>query len=73
VIDGRELHYFHVEGKGPNPKPLLLVHGWPGSPLEFLDMIDLLTDPVKHGRDLARLIHEPAALGRAGFDVSVAA
>jgi len=51
TINGRELHYFHVEGKGPNPKPLLLVHGWPGSPLEFLDMIDLLTDPVKHGRD----------------------
>lgn len=49
VLDGIALHYLHVEGKGPDPIPLLLLHGWPGSILEFLDLIPLLTDPAAHG------------------------
>lgn len=48
-LDGIPLHYLHVPGKGPDPIPLLLLHGWPGSVLEFLDILPLLTDPAAHG------------------------
>ena len=43
-IDGIELHFIHVKGKGENPMPLLLSHGWPGSIVEFLDLIPRLTE-----------------------------
>jgi len=52
-IDGVDVHFLHVEGRGPRPKPLLLAHGWPGSILEFLKLIPLLTDPAAHGADAA--------------------
>jgi len=48
-LDGIPLHYLHVEGTGAAPIPLLLLHGWPGSILEFLDIIPMLTDPAAHG------------------------
>ncbi|SDF42155.1 epoxide hydrolase family protein [Thalassobaculum litoreum] len=48
-LDGIPLHYMKVEGTGPDPIPLLLLHGWPGSVLEFLELIPLLTDPASHG------------------------
>ncbi len=48
-IDGIEVHFIHVLGQGPAPKPLLLSHGWPGSVLEFMKLIPLLTDPAAHG------------------------
>lgn len=44
-----DLHYIKVEGKGPNPMPLLLMHGWPGSVFEFIDIIPRLTDPARFG------------------------
>jgi pimeloyl-ACP methyl ester carboxylesterase len=44
-----DVHYLHVPGKGPNPYPLLLLHGWPGSVYEFLDIIPRLTDPAQFG------------------------
>jgi pimeloyl-ACP methyl ester carboxylesterase len=50
-IGGLGIHYLHVGGKGPDPLPLLLTHGWPGSVLEFLSIIPLLTDPGAHGGD----------------------
>ena len=50
-IDGIDLHYLHVAGVGPNPMPLLLLHGWPGSVFEFLDIIPRLTDPARFGGD----------------------
>jgi pimeloyl-ACP methyl ester carboxylesterase len=46
-----DVHYLRVEGVGPNPYPLLLMHGWPGSVYEFLDIIPRLTDPAKFGGD----------------------
>ena len=49
TIDGIDLHFLHVPGKGPKPRPLLLSHGWPGSVLEFMKLIPLLTDPAAHG------------------------
>jgi pimeloyl-ACP methyl ester carboxylesterase len=50
-IDGLGIHYIHEPGRGPNPKPLLLSHGWPGSIYEFMRIIPLLTDPAAHGGD----------------------
>ena len=52
-IDGIDVHFLKVEGRGPDPKPLLLSHGWPGSVLEFLKLIPLLTDPAAHGGEPA--------------------
>lgn len=52
-IDGIDLHFLRIEGKGPAPVPLLLVHGWPGSVFEFLDIIPRLTDPARFGGDPA--------------------
>ena len=52
-IDGVDVHFLHVPGRGPNPRPLLLSHGWPGSVLEFMKLIPLLTDPAAHGGDAA--------------------
>lgn len=46
-----DVHYLHVPGQGPSPYPLLLLHGWPGSVFEFLDIIPRLTDPAKFGGD----------------------
>jgi pimeloyl-ACP methyl ester carboxylesterase len=48
-----DVHFLHVPGKGPNPCPLLLMHGWPGSVFEFLDLIPRLTDPGSFGGDPA--------------------
>jgi microsomal epoxide hydrolase len=50
-LDGIDLHYLHVPGVGENPMPLLLLHGWPGSVFEFIDIIPRLTDPVRFGGD----------------------
>ena len=44
-----DVHYLHMPGRGPDPKPLLLLHGWPGSVFEFLDMIPRLADPARFG------------------------
>ena len=44
-----DVHYLNVPGNGPDPKPLLLMHGWPGSVFEFIDMIPRLTDPTRFG------------------------
>ncbi|MDQ3656804.1 MAG: epoxide hydrolase [Chloroflexota bacterium] len=48
-IDGQNIHFLHVESAEPNATPLVLLHGWPGSILEFLDTIEPLTNPVAHG------------------------
>jgi pimeloyl-ACP methyl ester carboxylesterase len=52
-LAGIALHMVHVEGRGPRPLPLLLTHGWPGSFLEYLPIIPLLSDPGAHGADPA--------------------
>jgi pimeloyl-ACP methyl ester carboxylesterase len=52
-LHGISLHFLHVPGEGPNPCPLLLSHGWPGSVLEFLELIPRLTDPARFGGDPA--------------------
>lgn len=53
LVNGIELHFVHVRGKGPNPIPLLFSHGWPGSFWEVHKIIGPLTDPAAHGGDPA--------------------
>jgi pimeloyl-ACP methyl ester carboxylesterase len=50
-IDGIHLHFLHVKGKGTQPLPLLISHGWPGSFFEMYKIIGPLTDPVSFGGD----------------------
>ncbi len=51
-IDGIDIHFIHEKGSGSNPKPLLLNHGWPGSIVEFLDIIDELAHPENYGGNI---------------------
>jgi len=44
-IDDQRVHFVHVRGTGSNPLPIVVTHGWPGSVLEYLDLIPLLTQP----------------------------
>jgi pimeloyl-ACP methyl ester carboxylesterase len=48
-IDGLDIHFVHVRSKEPSALPLVIVHGWPGSFVEFHKLIGPLTDPVAHG------------------------
>jgi pimeloyl-ACP methyl ester carboxylesterase len=48
-IDGQDIHFLHVKSPEPDAVPLILTHGWPGSVIEFLDLIGPLTDPRAHG------------------------
>jgi pimeloyl-ACP methyl ester carboxylesterase len=52
-IDGLHIHFIHEHGHGPYPLPLLIVHGWPSSFYEALDILPLLTDPASFGGDPA--------------------
>jgi pimeloyl-ACP methyl ester carboxylesterase len=52
-IDGRTVHYAHCEGRGPDPLPLVLLHGWPGSYAEMAKIAPALADPGAHGGDPA--------------------
>lgn len=52
-LAGIDLHFVHEEGKGPNPMPLLISHGWPGSVHEFHKLLPMLTDPASHGANPA--------------------
>jgi pimeloyl-ACP methyl ester carboxylesterase len=49
TIDGQSIHFAHVRSKHENAFPLLISHGWPGTIVEFLDVIGPLTDPEAHG------------------------
>ena len=51
-VDGQTLHVVVAQGRGPAPLPLLLTHGWPGSFLEYLDLLPLLCDPEAHDESL---------------------
>jgi pimeloyl-ACP methyl ester carboxylesterase len=48
-LDGLGIHFIHERGRGSRPLPLLITHGWPGSFLEMLKILPLLTDPASHG------------------------
>ncbi|WP_436758618.1 epoxide hydrolase family protein [Streptosporangium sp. V21-05] len=57
TIDGQDIHFLHVRSPEPDARPLLLTHGWPSSPYEFLEVIGPLTDPRAHGGDPADAFH----------------
>jgi pimeloyl-ACP methyl ester carboxylesterase len=57
TIDGQNIHFLHVRSAEPDALPLVLTHGWPGSIVEFLDLIGPLTDPAAHGGDPADAFH----------------
>jgi microsomal epoxide hydrolase len=50
-VDGVDIHFIHERGKGPNPTPLLLIHGFPDSFYRYHKVIERLTDPAKYGGD----------------------
>jgi epoxide hydrolase len=56
-IDGQRLHFVHARSPEPSALPLLLVHGWPGSVIEFLDVFGPLIDPHAHGADRGDAFH----------------
>lgn len=56
-IDGQPIHLLHARSPEPDALPLVLVHGWPGSIVEFLDVIGPLSNPRAHGGDPADAFH----------------
>jgi pimeloyl-ACP methyl ester carboxylesterase len=57
TIDGTNVHFLHVRSPEPDALPLLVTHGWPGSVVEFLDVIGPLSDPRAHGGEAADAFH----------------
>ncbi len=57
TIDGANVHFLHVRSAVPGATPLLLLHGWPGSVVEFLDVIGPLTDPAAYGGTASGAFH----------------
>jgi pimeloyl-ACP methyl ester carboxylesterase len=56
-IDGLDFHFIHVRSKHENAVPLLIAHGWPGSIIEQMKLIEPLTDPTAHGGGEADAFH----------------
>ena len=56
-IEGLSLHFIHARSPHENAMPLVITHGWPGSVVEFLEIIDPLRDPTAHGGDAADAFH----------------
>ena len=52
-VDGLGVHFIHEKGKGPDPMPLVITHGWPGTFFEMHKVIPMLSDPASHGGDPA--------------------
>jgi len=52
-IDDLNVHFIYEKGKGPDPLPLVITHGWPSTFAEMLDIIPMLTDPESHGGSAA--------------------
>ena len=53
AIDGVDIHFIHVRSQHPNALPVIVTHGWPGSIIEQLKIIDPLTNPTAHGGSAA--------------------
>ena len=56
-IDGTRVHFMHVRSPEPDALPLVITHGWPGSIVEFLDIVGPLSDPRAHGGDPSDAFH----------------
>ncbi len=57
TLDGLGIHFIHLRSPEPGALPLVLTHGWPGSIVEFLEVIGPLADPVAHGGNAADAFH----------------
>lgn len=57
AVGGARLHALHVRSPEPDAVPLVLLHGWPGSVVEFLEVLGPLADPAAHGGDPADAVH----------------
>jgi pimeloyl-ACP methyl ester carboxylesterase len=57
LIDGLEIHFIHVRSKHDNALPMIVTHGWPGSIIEQLKIIDPLTNPTAHGASGSDAFH----------------
>ena len=57
TIDGIGIHFLHIRSSDANAMPLIMTHGWPGSVLEFRDVVGPLTNPVAHGGDTRDAFH----------------
>jgi pimeloyl-ACP methyl ester carboxylesterase len=57
TIDGQQIHFIHLRSEEPNATPLLITHGWPGSVVEFMKVIEPLANPGRHGGDPADAFH----------------
>ncbi len=57
AIGGLDIHFIHVRSPHPDALPLIMTHGWPGSVVEFLQVIGPLTDPTRHGGSPADAFH----------------
>ena len=56
-IEGIKIHFLYIRSRHTQAQPLLITHGWPGSVLEFLDIIGPLSDPTQHGGDATNAFH----------------
>ena len=56
-IDGLDIHFIHVSSKHENALPLIVMHGWPGSVIEQLKIVDLLINPTAHGASASDAFH----------------
>jgi pimeloyl-ACP methyl ester carboxylesterase len=56
-IDGLDIHFIHARSRHDNALPLIVTHGWPGSPIEQLKIIDPLTNPTAHGGSASDAFH----------------
>jgi pimeloyl-ACP methyl ester carboxylesterase len=56
-IEGLDIHFMHIRSKHENAMPLIITHGWPGSPIEQLKIIDPLTNPTAHGGSASDAFH----------------
>jgi hypothetical protein len=57
IIDGATVHFIHVRSPEPDAVPLLMTNGWPGTIVDFMKVIEPLTDPRSHGGDPADAFH----------------
>ena len=73
-IDGLDIHFIHVRSKHEDALPLIVTHGWPGSPVEQLKIIEPLTDPTAHGGSASDAFHVviPSGVGY-GFSAKATA
>jgi epoxide hydrolase len=66
TIDGQNIHFLHVRSADPDATPLILTHGWPNSIVEYLDLIDALTDPAGEGTPFHLVIPSMPGFGFSG-------